>query len=87
MDNGAITVSSNDLLIKFYEILNSIFSPYVFMIHQLIFQKINPTCEKLSSETKLLGTLWNCSDDTLFTQPISLDKEANTKRKILFGKY
>ena len=89
MDNGAITASSTDLLIKFYKILDSIFNPYGFLIQQLISndfavqQIIDPTCEKLSSETKLLGTLWNCSEDTLFTQPISLDKEANTKRKIL----
>ena len=89
MDNGAITASSTDILIKFYKILDSIFNPYGFLIQQLISndfavqQIIDPTCEKLSSETKLLGTLWNCSEDTLFTQPISLDKEANTKRKIL----
>ena len=90
MDNGAITADSKDELQWAYDQLGSIFSPYSFNVQQLttndldlqnsIHQNFD---ENPSNCVKLFGLIWNRTDDTIYTKPISLNKDATTKRSIL----
>jgi len=90
VDNGAVCVDSERELKQTYEMLQPIFSKYCFEIQQL-----HTNCaqlqdhldaqdgEVLPAEVKLLGIVWNRSEDVIYPRPIALSIEANTKRKIL----
>ena len=88
MDNCAL--SGNDPSYMSWAILqlNSIFNPYGFLLQQFI-----TNCQSLYShiqcqeepkeENKLLGLKWNTKSDLIYTNPISLNYSATTKREIL----
>ena len=89
MDNGAITSDDKEYLGWAYNELENIFSPYGFKLQQMVtnegeLQKCISKEHGDSSEVvKLLGICWNRRSDTLYTKPINLDVNANTKRTIL----
>lgn len=89
VDNGGYSGTQEEVLWA-YENLPNVFNPYQFDVQQLVTNdstlqtKID---EKQGSITpdcvKLLGLQWDRNTDELFTQPINLDKNANSKRLIL----
>lgn len=90
MDNGAITSNDSDKLEWSYSKLPDIFAPYRFEVQQLITNDL--TLQKKIDEdmnvetpatTKLFGLIWDRLKDEIYTRPISLSPEANTKRTIL----
>ena len=90
MDNGAISSNDADSLEWAYSKLCGIFSPYQFNIQQIVTNDVALQVkidEKFGKETpvnnKLLGLTWDRIEDEIFTKPISLDREAKTKRTIL----
>ncbi|XP_066947446.1 uncharacterized protein [Macrobrachium rosenbergii] len=90
MDNCAFTAEDSANLIWAYNQLNSIFEPYKFGLQQFMSNDSNLQSlidSDLEGETpikvKLLGMRWDRSKDTLSTNPINLDPQANTKRLIL----
>ena len=90
MDNGAITCDTRDKLIWAFEQLTSIFSPYKFDVQQLMTNDLDlqdNINQKLGESpqpcTKLFGLLWDRNKDVIFTKPIDLNPEADTKRTIL----
>ena len=90
MDNGAVTTSSADELIWAYNELPGIFNPYKFDIQQLVTNDVSLQ-GKIDDESgvstptvnKLFGLEWNRFSDEIFTKPIYLNPEANTKRLVL----
>jgi len=90
MDNGAICADNEAELRNMYCRLESIFSEYCFSVQQLhtndndLQSKIDlATGDSLANEVKLLGMLWDRNNDLLYSRPISLTSDANTKRKVL----
>ena len=90
MDNGAISTNSSDTLLWAYTKLPEIFLPYKFEVQQMVTndimlqRKIDEDNQvETPTECKLLGLTWDRVNDLLYTQPINLDGEANTKRSIL----
>ena len=90
MDNGAITCESRDELERAFNQLQSIFGPYHFEVQQLTtndFQLQDEINQKLGEGpevcVKLFGLMWDRRRDVIFTRPITLDSEADTKRAIL----
>ena len=90
MDNGAVTANSYDELLWAYQQLNSIFQPYKFDIQQLVTND-NTLQEEIDqasnvdtpSSNKLFGLSWDRLTDEIFTKPISLNPDAQSKRAIL----
>ena len=89
MDNGAITADSKDELEWAYDKLGSIFS-HLFYVQQLTtndFGLQNPINQNFNENpsncVKLFSLIWNRPDDTIYSKPISLTKDATTKRSIL----
>ena len=88
MDNCAI--SGNDLAYMSWAILqlNAIFNPYGFLLQQFmtncpsLYNKL-PDQDTSKDENKLLGLKWNTKTDQIYTNPITLNSSANTKREIL----
>lgn len=90
MDNCAVACDSSQDLEWSYKQLKGIFEPYRFYLQQYV---TNDDClqelidfeygVQTSEEVKLLGLVWNRTEDSLSTRPISLDMKANTKRAIL----
>ena len=90
MDNYAFTAQDSDSLVWGYENLQEIFSPFGFKIQQsvtndeILQTRINQVeGNESTSDTKLLGMIWNRKEDSLSTKSIHLNKYAETKRKIL----
>ena len=90
MDNGAVTSDSSEDLRWSYDNLKSIFLPFKFDIQQIStncqnLQEIinNQYDENPGEVVKLLGLDWNRKTDSIFTKPIVLNSEADTKRTIL----
>ena len=90
MDNCSVSYNSEKELENAYGQLESIFSKYCFPLQQFITNN-SSLQSKIDSETgvetpdqvKLLGMLWNRSDDSLSNKAIDLDGNADTKRTIL----
>jgi len=90
MDNGAITGNDPEFLRKAKDILVKVFGNYRFKLQQFVTNDAALQVE-LDREAgtvtpdvvRLFGMNWNRIDDTLATDPIKLDCEANTKRTIL----
>lgn len=89
MDNAAVTGTETDVTIT-YNNLNSFFNPYGFEVQQVLTnseklqRSINSENGKdCATTTKLLGLLWNISEDTVQARQLNLDVTANTKRKVL----
>ena len=90
MDNGAISCNDEECLEWAYAKLPGIFALYKFGIQQLITNDMSLqtiTNDQMNVETpvtnKLFGLTWNRIQDELFTRPINLNVNANTKRTIL----
>ena len=90
MDNLAVTTNSLEDLNWATSQLEPIFNPYGFSIQQFLTNSmelqdtLDSRCSRETPTTsKLLGLMWNRSSDTLFTNPISLNLKAKTKREIL----
>ena len=90
MDNGAISGNSSGYLIWVYAKLPEIFLSYKFEVQQMVTNDVvlqkkidEDTLIETPPTSKLLGLTWDRSNDLLFTQPINLSAEANTKRFIL----
>ena len=90
MDNLAVTAESEEQLWSAFMMLEDIFGPYQFNLQQFIvnindFQvKIDEINEESTEiETKLFGLKYNRLTDKIFTKPLNLSSQANTKRKIL----
>lgn len=89
VDNGAFTGSRDEVMYT-YEHLQSIFEPYKFEVQQVITNDQdlqnrfdNETQHNTERTVKVLGLNWDRHTDEFSTRKISLDKTANTKRKIL----
>lgn len=89
MDNGAYT-GSEDEIRKFYSKLDSVFNPYQFGVQQVmtsVDNLQNDIDQERETETldspKLLGLTWHRKSDEISPRPVDLNKDANTKRKIL----
>ena len=87
MDNGAVTSNNSAELSWAYHKLSEIFQPYQFDIQQVVTNDIQLQNEiddsPTSNNVKLLGLTWDKHSDEIFTKPISLNPEADTKRCIL----
>ena len=90
MDNGAITSDSQEYIIWAYKEISHIFSPYCFDIQQLVTNdaKLQKSINMDYNENpgdivSLFGIQWNRQTDKLYTKPIKLDGNANTKRTVL----
>ena len=88
MDNCAI--SGNDLNYMKWAVLqlNSIFNPYGFQLQQFITNCLSiyhhiQDQDGQKEENKLLGLKWNVNIDHIYTNPLSLNYIASTKREIL----
>ena len=89
MDNGAFTGDSEDLQ-KLYKLLPGIFNPYGFTTQQIMTNDVDlqtkidsETGAKTDNTVKLLGLDWNRASDSLSPRKISLNENADTKRKVL----
>ena len=87
MDNAAVAFDTGEELLWAFNELKSIFSPYQFELQQFVSNHVDVQKQidsELNVETepkqKLLGLLWNTEDDTISTQKLHLNPEANTKR-------
>ena len=90
MDNGSVTANTSEELYWMYKQLSGIFKPYKFDIQQLVTNdnQLQSEIDKATDTTtpcnnKLFGLTWDRSSDEIFTKPICLDSNANTKRSIL----
>ena len=90
MDNGAFSSDNPNELMDAFENLNSIFNPYGFTVQQLTtnYAELQNNIDIAEGEAtpkvvKLLGAQWDRLEHKLFTRPINLNIEANTKRLIL----
>ena len=86
MDNCAVTSNDPMYLKHSYDKLNGIFNPYCFSLQQFATNESslqNSLSGVMEDHVKLFGHVYNIKNDTLSTNPIKLDKCANTKRKIL----
>ena len=90
MDNGAISSNDAESLAWAYGRLSDIFAPYKFGIQQLITNDISLQKKidlEMNIETpvtnKLFGLTWDRIQDEIFTRPLSLNANANTKRTLL----
>ena len=88
MDNCA--VSGNALSYMRWAVLqlDSIFNPYGFLLQQFVTSCSSlhchlPNTEEPNEENKLLGLRWNTKKDLIYTNSISLNAAATTKREIL----
>ena len=86
-DNCAISGSDLDYIKWAVLQLNSIFNPYGFSLQQFItncpLYNHVPNPKEPKEENKLLGLQWNVQKDVLYSNPISLNYTATTKREIL----
>ena len=90
MDNGGYSCNSEGDLMEAYNRIDGIFEPYGMELqqfctnHQGLQTQIDERfSEHTPKEVKLLGSVWNREKDTLSPHKLTLDKEANTKRKVL----
>ena len=88
VDNGAISGETESQLREHYCKLNEVFKPYGFEIQKLMcnsdsLQEVIDDSNSESGETGLFGIKWDRSSDQLYTKPIQLNKEADTKRSVL----
>lgn len=89
MDNGAYSGNLQDLSWA-YNNIHSVFDPYGFHLQQItsnvrsIQLDADSRCgEETPDEVRLLGLNWQRSTDKLYSNRISLNSKANTKRSIL----
>lgn len=90
MDNCALSSNDLDELKESYLRLDSIFNPYQFKLQQFatnesgVSELIREADHGIpGNPVKLLGMWYDTDKDTLFTEPIKLDGNATTKRKVL----
>ena len=90
MDNGIVTTNDPILLRKYYEQLPKIFDDYQFKLQQFVTNDTNLQADvdrdfscTTEDSVKFFGMSWNKKDDKIGPNPIKLDANANTKRKIL----
>ena len=90
MDNGALTANDKDYLFWAYEQLSGIFEPYQFKVQQLYTNDPNlqnhinsERHENADDVVKVLGMNWSRVTDEIYTNPMRLNPEANTKRLAL----
>ena len=91
MDNCGFVAESTEELVWMFNQVKDIFSAYKFDLQQFVTndeilrQKIQETEETKENEakTKLLGLEFDQISDKIKTKPISLNKQAETKREIL----
>ena len=90
MDNGAFSSMDSETLNWAYTQLPNVFHPFKFQVQQLFTNDVLLQAkidEETNNETpptcKLLGLTWDRTTDVIFTLPINLNTEANTKRSIL----
>ncbi|XP_068243395.1 uncharacterized protein [Palaemon carinicauda] len=90
MDNGAITANTSEELEWSYKQLSNIFNPYKFDIQQVVTNdstlqdEVDREAEAATPlRNKLFGLNWDRCSDEIFTKPICLDPNANTKRSLL----
>ena len=90
MDNGGFSTNNPEELREAFSNLKNIFQPYHFNLQQ--FATNDQSLQKdidyefdqsTSNVVKLLGLNWNRQEDTLFSAPLNLTLEANTKRQVL----
>jgi len=90
MDNSGFTINDQSYLLWTKNYITSLFEKYKFGLQQwtvndsLLQTNLDKeTTEETAETVKLLGLLWNRERDTLCTESIVLDEEADSKRKIL----
>ena len=89
VDNGAVTANSASKLEWAYQKLNDIFNPYQFYLQKFATNSkplqsvIDGSGDETPTQVKLLGLAWDRTEDTIFTQPLHLDREAKSKRAVL----
>ena len=90
MVNCAFTAQDSNSLVWGYEHLQDIISPYGFKIQQsitndeILQNHINQIeGRETTGDAKLPRVIWNRKEDSLSTKAINLNKDAETKRKIL----
>ena len=88
VDNGAVSGETEAKLKQHYSRLNEVFKPYGFEIQKLVcnsdsLQNEIDDSKSESGETGLFGIRWDRRADQLYTKPIQLNKEADTKRSVL----
>ena len=90
MDNGAFSSMDSEILNWAYTQLPIIFHPFKFQVQQLFTNDVLLQAridDEMNTETpptcNLLGLTWDRISDVIFTRPINLNVEANTKRSVL----
>ena len=90
MDNLFYSCNDEQSLFESYDLIKGIFEP-----HKMRLQQFYTNCDKFQEyidksldidtpqSVKFFGMAWNRVSDTLSVKPINLDKEADTKRKVL----
>ena len=82
VDNGTFSANSELELARVFRLLPEIFGKYKFETQQWESNSTLIPSETNSEKVGLLGMLWDKSSDTLSIATMSLDPEAETKRKI-----
>ena len=90
MDNGGYSCNDSEQLFEAYDKLSAVFLDYQMELQQFytndvdlqssIDKKLNL---ETSNEVKLLGLNWHRQRDVVFTCPINLDSNCDTKRRVL----
>ena len=83
VDNGGFTTNSESELLRVSEMMPKIFANYGFETQQWESNSDMIHSESASESVNLLGMLWNKRSDKLCNSRMTLDPDANTKRKIL----
>ena len=90
MDNGCITAKNREDLSECRELLKQTFEQYQFYLQQFVTNsqvlqlELDEDCQvETPKQVKLLGLRYDREDDVISTDPLHLDGEANTRRKVL----
>ena len=90
MDNCAVSSNCSSELLRAYELVQNVFGSYKFGLQQFVTNDVqlqsvidSETDTDTADEVKLLGMCWNRLDDELYTKPVQLNLDADTKRTIL----
>ena len=90
MDNGSFTCNDRSEILEALDVIKGVLEPHKLFLQQFgtndmeiqsIIDQINNT--ETADNTKFFGMNWQRSTDTFSPVKISLNSEANTKRKIL----
>ena len=85
VDNGTTCADTSEEINKVYDSLEEIFSPYCFELQQFATNDkvLQGRLTEHEEVNNVLGVDWQTKSDTLSVKPTILDREANSKRKIL----